>query len=81
LLLPTLVSCLSLVRTQMSPQSRDQSEKKQWESVHTCPKCGFVINLEEIDLRAIATGIISCPKCDWSGLVVIEIAAGDKPKE
>lgn len=44
----------------------DGIARKQWESAHTCPRCGNVINLEEINLRTIATGIIACPKCEWS---------------
>lgn len=54
---------------------------KRWESVHRCPQCSHVVNLEEIDLRAIATGIIACPKCDWSGPVSIEIVEEQKPSE
>jgi len=57
----------------MSPESSGESERKHWESVHTCPNCGYVINLENIDLRTMTTGIISCPKCDWSGSIEIEI--------
>jgi hypothetical protein len=32
--------------------------RQQWESVHVCPRYGHVINLEELDLRAITTGIV-----------------------
>ena len=31
------------------------------------------VNLGEIDLRAISTGMIVCPRCEWSGPVRIEI--------
>jgi hypothetical protein len=41
--------------------------EKHWEKVHLCPGCGFVINLAEIDLRAITTGILLCSRCEWSG--------------
>ena len=44
-----------------------------WESVHVCPSCGRVINLAELDLRAITTGIVACPSCDWSGQIEIQI--------
>ena len=46
---------------------------RQWESVHRCRGCGHLTNLEEIDLRGISTGIISCPKCNKSDIVRIEI--------
>jgi hypothetical protein len=64
----------------MSLQSPDTNGKK-WESAHRCPQCGYVLNLEEIDLRAITTGIITGPKCDWSGQVSIEIVEGENPAE
>jgi DNA-directed RNA polymerase subunit RPC12/RpoP len=57
----------------MSLEPPDKGGAKQWESVHKCSKCGQIVNLAEIDLRAIATGIIACPKCDWSGQVEIKI--------
>lgn len=44
----------------MGAQSKDPGGRKYWESVHSCPRCALVINLEEIDLRAITTGIITC---------------------
>lgn len=45
----------------------------RWESAHVCPNCGHILNLAEIDMRAITTGIVSCPKCDWSGKIEIKI--------
>jgi hypothetical protein len=36
-------------------------DRRHWESVHVCPRCGHVINLAELDLRAITTGIVTCP--------------------
>jgi ssDNA-binding Zn-finger/Zn-ribbon topoisomerase 1 len=44
-----------------------------WESVHVCPKCGHIINLAELDLRSITTGIVTCPSCDWSGQIEIQV--------
>ncbi len=46
---------------------------QSWESVHVCSNCRHVINLAELDLRAITTGIVICPKCDWSGQIEIQI--------
>ena len=50
-----------------------------WESVHVCPNCGYVINLADIDLRAITTGIVSCPRCDWAGKIEIQIVGNSGP--
>jgi hypothetical protein len=49
------------------------SSEKQWVSVHICPKCGHRVNLAEIDLNAITTGILPCPRCDWSEAIQIQI--------
>jgi hypothetical protein len=56
-------------------------ERQQWESVHVCPNCDYVINLADIDLRAITTGIVSCPGCEWAGKIEIQIVgSGGVPK-
>jgi transcription elongation factor Elf1 len=55
-----------------SPGSVNQNEKS-WESVHVCPNCGHVVNLAELDLRAITTGIVTCPSCDRSGQIEIKV--------
>lgn len=47
-----------------------------WESVHICPNCEYVINLADMDLRTITTGIVSCPRCEWAGKVEIQIVGG-----
>ena len=46
---------------------------RQLESVHVCPRCGHILNLDQIDLRAITTGIVACPKCDWEGSIEIQV--------
>jgi len=46
---------------------------QSWESVHVCPTCGHVINLAESDMKAIATGIVTCPSCDWSGQIEMQV--------
>jgi hypothetical protein len=48
-------------------------ERKQWTSAHVCPRCGFPIDLENLGLRSGTTGLVTCPKCDWSGPVEIRI--------
>jgi hypothetical protein len=44
-----------------------------WESVHVCPNCGNVVNLAELDLRAITTGMVTCSGCKWSGQIEIQV--------
>ena len=56
----------------MNPESR-------WESVHICSQCGYVLNLDQIDLKAATTGIAVCPSCDWSGQINIQIIEKDTP--
>jgi len=50
---------------------------ENWESVHVCPNCEFEINLADIDLRAITTGIVSCPQCAWAGRIEIQIVSNN----
>ncbi len=60
-------------RGAMGADSANKQDAPSWESVHVCPNCGHVINLAELDLRAITTGIVTCPSCDWSGQIEIQI--------
>jgi predicted RNA-binding Zn-ribbon protein involved in translation (DUF1610 family) len=57
----------------MAADSANKHDGQSWESVHVCPNCGRVINLAELDLRAITTGIVPCPSCDWSGQIEIQV--------
>jgi ribosomal protein L37AE/L43A len=57
----------------MEPERQDSNEEKQWESAHVCPQCGFSISLKDLGLKGGATGVVTCPKCDWSGPVEIQI--------
>jgi len=59
----------------------DTNGKKQWDSVYACPQCGHEINLGEIDLMTVTTGIVDCPKCDWSGPIEIQIVERKKTTE
>jgi hypothetical protein len=57
-------------------EERDPVEAQEgysWASVHICPRCEHVTNLAELDLLAVTTGITSCPRCDWSGQIKIQI--------
>jgi len=51
----------------------EASGRRELESVHKCPKCGHLINLDETDLRVVSTGMISCPNCKSFGPVRITI--------
>ena len=53
--------------------NQQKSGSGHLESAHVCRKCDHAINLAEMDLRSITTGIVVCPKCDWSGAVEIRI--------
>ena len=52
-----------------------------WESVHVCPKCAFILNLSQIDLRTVTTGIGECPRCEWVGPIEIQIVEVDESPE
>ena len=54
------------------------SREKRWISAHMCPKCGLIIDLANIDFKAITTGMLTCPRCDWSGPIGIEIVDADR---
>jgi hypothetical protein len=43
----------------MTPETRDRDERSDWESVHVCSNCGHIINLAELDLREITTGLVT----------------------
>jgi hypothetical protein len=53
---------------------------EHWESVHVCQNCDLAINLSEIDLRAVTTGIVSCSRCEWTGRLDIQIISGQPKK-
>jgi transcription elongation factor Elf1 len=53
--------------------STHPKQAQSWESVHVCPNCGHFINLAELDMKAITTGIVNCPSCDWSGQIEIQV--------
>ena len=57
----------------MKSEIHKHSRRINWESVHVCEKCGHRLNLADIDLMAITSGIVECPKCEWSGPITIQI--------
>jgi predicted RNA-binding Zn-ribbon protein involved in translation (DUF1610 family) len=57
----------------MDSPKPEPEKKPSKTSAHVCPRCGFSIDLEELGLRAGTTGLVTCPKCDWSGPIEIRI--------
>ena len=49
------------------------TEQVEWEHVHQCPKCGFIVRANQIDMKATSTGVITCPQCARSGPINIRI--------
>jgi hypothetical protein len=52
---------------------RKADTKKDWEHVHLCPKCGHALHPDQIELGSIVLGVITCPKCEWSGPINLQI--------
>jgi ssDNA-binding Zn-finger/Zn-ribbon topoisomerase 1 len=65
----------------MNPHTPEPTERNEWESVHKCPKCGFELNLEKLDLDETTTGIATCPRCEWAGQINLQIVPGQNPAE
>jgi transcription elongation factor Elf1 len=53
-----------------SPEDRGTG---QLANVHKCFNCGHTIALEQIDMKTITSGVITCTECGKSGPVNIEI--------
>ncbi len=45
----------------------------RWEHAHQCQACGHVIRIDDVDAKVIATGIVTCQRCDASGPVNVKI--------
>ena len=61
-------------------EAMNLSEKhgaRTWEHIHRCPQCEHVVKGEEITHSAIATGILTCPNCGFSGPINVQIVAED----
>lgn len=52
------------------------NEKRQLKkSVHRCPRCNHPVDLKQLTMREATTGLITCPKCEWSGPIAIGVVA------
>jgi hypothetical protein len=49
-----------------------------WESAHVCPKCDFAIALSTLEMGAVTTGLVTCPRCDWEGRIEIEVVDANR---
>ena len=47
--------------------------KTHWDHVHQCIACGHALRIDQIDLKIIAVGVITCPKCESSAPVNVKI--------
>jgi len=57
----------------MSEMISGDPVKIRWEHAHQCRNCGHVILIDDIDSRVIATGVITCPKCEGFGPINVAI--------
>ena len=64
----------------MDAQQQDTSVIKRWDAAHKCPRCCHAFRLADFDLKAVTTGIVACPNCDWSGPIEIQIIERGKPE-
>jgi predicted nucleic acid-binding Zn-ribbon protein len=64
----------------MNPVDSESNSVHVWQSAHICPSCSYVIDLSELDLIAITTGIVTCPRCGWSGRIEIQIVDADRSR-
>jgi hypothetical protein len=65
----------------MNFQAPDRSHKEHWESGQVCPKCERFINLADIDLLTVTSGVLDCPNCDWSGPIEIQVIDGSSQRK
>jgi hypothetical protein len=57
----------------MNAQQPDRDKRQPKASAHVCQQCGFSIDLKDLGFRGGATGLVTRPKCEWSGPVTIGI--------
>ena len=80
LLLSDHVDSIVTRTLKMDAQQRDTSVIKRWDAAHKCPRCCHALRLADFDLKAVTTGIVACPNCDWSGPIEIQIIERGKPE-
>jgi len=61
-------------------ETQKPGTKKDWEHVHRCVKCGHTLNPDQIELGSIMLGVITCPGCEWSGPINLQIVERHNPE-
>jgi uncharacterized paraquat-inducible protein A len=51
--------------------------ESRWEHAHQCSQCEHVVKGSEIPHQSIATGIMTCPRCEWSGPINVQIVPAE----
>jgi hypothetical protein len=51
----------------------ETASNTHWDHVHQCGVCGQPVRIDQVDLKVIAAGGITYPKCESSGPVNVKI--------
>jgi len=54
-------------------ETKQTDRSRLWASVHQCPNCHHSVDLGALDLGAVTSGVVSCPKCEWAGRIEIRV--------
>ena len=54
------------------------ANRKPMAYAHRCPSCGTVVAGRDIDTKAVATGVITCPRCESSGPMRLQVLASEE---
>ena len=60
---------------------RNQLPESRWELTHQCQGCGHVVRIDDIDAKLIATGVLTCQRCEASGPVNVKIVDAEQVSE
>ncbi len=52
--------------------------RKTMAYAHRCSGCGTVVPGRDFTLRTVATGVITCPRCEASGPIIVHILASEE---
>lgn len=54
------------------------ANRKPMAYAHRCPSCGTAVAGRDIDTKTVATGIITCPHCQASGRMYLQVLASEE---
>lgn len=57
----------------MNDNPQHVGTKKKWEHVHQCLQCDHIVKAKDISSSAIMSGVMTCPNCEWSGPINVQI--------